>query len=122
MLDQQMSAVTTGSHTDPAALGQFFGHPIGHDALQAKDDDTAFLGEPGRVRVLDPVNREARYLRQAAQRPRGQSLFFLLNHIQADPLQKHQRLAQRGDAPDVFLARRLNQLQFGGTETEAAPF
>lgn len=99
-----------------APLGQFFSHPVGHDTLQAKDDDTAFVGEPGRVRVLDPVNLEARYLRLAAQGPPGQSLFFLLDQVQADPLQKHERLAQRGDAPYVFLAGGLDQLQLGGAK------
>ena len=29
---------------------------------------------------------------------------------------QHQRLAQCGDASDVFLARRLDQIQFGGTK------
>jgi hypothetical protein len=43
-LDQQMSAVAAVAHTDPAPLGQCFGHPVGHEALQAKDNDTALLG------------------------------------------------------------------------------
>ena len=46
----------------------------------------------------------------------GQSLFFLLDHVQADPLQEHERLAQRGDAPGVFLAGRTDQRQFGGAK------
>ena len=46
-LDQQMGAVATVSHTDPAPLGQFFGHQVVRDVLQAKDDDATFLGNLG---------------------------------------------------------------------------
>ena len=39
--------LATVAHTNPAPLGQFFSHPVVHDALQAKDIDTAFLSKPG---------------------------------------------------------------------------
>ena len=61
--------MATVSNTDPALLGQFFSQPVGQNVLQAKDNDTAFLGKPGRFRILYPVNLEARYLCQAAQSP-----------------------------------------------------
>ena len=86
MLDQQMSAVATGSHTNSAQHGQFSGHPIGQNALQAKDNDAAFLGKSRLVGVIDPENSEARYTRQTTQCLCGQSLFFILNYIKADPL------------------------------------
>jgi len=65
--------VATITHTDTALFGEFPGNPVGHEALHAKDDDTAFMREPGRFGVLYPVHFEARYLRQAAQCTPGQT-------------------------------------------------
>jgi hypothetical protein len=63
------------------------------------------LGESGSF--VRAVERESWDLREAAQRASGEGPLFLLDQVEADPLQEHERPAQRGDASDVLLSGRF---------------
>ena len=105
-LDQQMCAVAPGADTDSRSASSFATRPA-IMALQSKNDDTALVGEPGRVGVLYPKQRQAPGI---CARPRNARAVNACSSAwitsKADPPQQHQRLAQRGDTADVFLARR----------------